>query len=131
MRVLFAGQPVETPSVCRADEGQIDATTPVGLVGDVDVRVEAADDPENGASLVLRFMERQPQRPYCRHIDRQRLRARREELGLTQTEVANRIKSKQSYISKLETGKWTDAPDDLYVRLAELYGMPLSSFLRQ
>jgi hypothetical protein len=29
-----------------------------------------------------------------------------------------------------ETGKWKGAPDDLFARLAEVYGMPLSSFVK-
>jgi transcriptional regulator with XRE-family HTH domain len=127
--VLFGGHPVETPPVCRPAAGEIDVTTPVGLIGDVDLRVEAADDPGNGDCVVLRFMERQVPRPYHRHINRHRLAAWRERRKLTQKEVAERIGSKQPYISALETGKRTDALDEVYVRLAEVYGVPLSSFL--
>jgi hypothetical protein len=131
VRVLFAGQPAETPPVCRPAAGEIDLTTPVGLVGDVEVRVEAADDAGNGDGVVLRFMERQVPRPYHKHIDVQRLRARREQLGLTQKQVADRVGSFQPYISRLEREKWLDAPDDLFVLLAEVYGVPLSSFVKQ
>ncbi len=143
VRVLFAGQPVETPPVCRPTAGEIDATTPVGLVGDVEVRVEAADEPTNGAVLVLRFMEREPRRPYSQHIDGRRLAARREDLHLSQTEVAKRlvaahpeisqvgrIKDWRPYISQIENERWSKAPDDLYLWLAELYGKPLSSFVK-
>jgi transcriptional regulator with XRE-family HTH domain len=129
VRVLFAGKPTTGAVVCRPVVGEVDVTTPVGLVGDVEVRVEARDDPSNGAALVLRFMEREVPRPYHRHISGQRLRVRREALGLTQKQVAERTGSKQPYISALERNKWAGAPDELYVRLAEVYGMPLSSFL--
>lgn len=131
VRVLFAGQPALTPPVCRPNAGEIDVTTPVGLVGDVEVRIEAADDQGNADAAVLRFTERQVPRPYHQHLDRQRLRARREQLGLKQKDVAELVGSKQPYISSLETGKWADAPDELYARLAEVYRMPLSSFLKQ
>jgi hypothetical protein len=130
MRVLFAGQPAGMPPVCRPATGEIDATTPVGLVGDVDVRVEAADDPGNGETVKLRFMVREVPRPYHRHLDPQRLRTRREQMGLTQKQVAERVGSFQPHISKLERGKWP-APDDLFVRLAEVYRLPLSSFVKQ
>jgi DNA-binding XRE family transcriptional regulator len=131
VRVLFAGQTVLAQPVCRPAEGQIDATTPTGLVGDVEVRVEARDDPDNAACLLLRFVEREVPRPYCRHIDRRRLKARREELKLTQKDVAQQVGSLQPYISRLETGRWTDAPDELFVRLAEVYGLPLSQLLKR
>ena len=62
--------------MCRPNVSEIDATTPVGLVGDVEIRVEASDNPGNGDVVVLRFMERQVPRPYHQYIDRQRLRSR-------------------------------------------------------
>jgi hypothetical protein len=143
VRVLFASQVAETPPVCRPATGEVDVTTPVGLVGDVEVRVEAAEDSGNGDTLVLRFMEREPPRPYRDHIDGRRLAARREQLGLKQKEVGNqlvvahpeisqisRVKDWQPYISRVENETWEKAPDDLYLWLAELYGMPLSSFLK-
>jgi transcriptional regulator with XRE-family HTH domain len=57
-----------------------------------------------------------------------RLRARRELLGLSQQTVAARIGTNQTRVSQLERGKWK-APDAVYVRLAECYGVPLSHFL--
>jgi hypothetical protein len=131
VRVLFAGQPAPMQPVCRPGVGQIDVTTPTGLVDDVEVRVEAMDDPNNAACLILRFVEREVPRPYCRHVDRGRLKARREELKLKQKEVAQQVGSLQPHISRLETGKWADAPDELFVRLAERYGVPLSHFLKR
>jgi hypothetical protein len=143
VQVLFAGQPASALPVCRPSLGEIDATTPVGLVGDVEVQVKAADDPGNGGTLMLRFMEREVPRPYREHIAGERLKARRLELGLNQKEVAERLQSShpdisqlsrakgwQPYISKLEKEAWQKAPDQVYVWLAEVYGMPLSSFLK-
>ena len=144
VRVLFAGKAADNPPTCRPDAGEIDVTTPVGHVGDVEIRVEAADDAGNGDFLLLRFMERPVPRPYRLHIDGQRLRARRQELSMTQREAADRVRSLKSdiselqrvknwqpYICRVEAESWNNAPDELYVRLAELYGKPLSSFLRQ
>ena len=63
-------------------------------------------------------------------VDPQRLKERREHLSLTQKQVAERVGTQQPYISQLERGKWKNAPDDIYVRVAEMYGMPLSQFLK-
>jgi hypothetical protein len=144
VRVLFGGQEIQTPHVCRPEAGEIDVTSPVGLVGDVEVRVEAVDEPGDGDCLILLFMERQVPRPYRQHIDSQRLKDRRLELKLSQKDVANRlldshpeisklsrVKDWQPYVSRVENGTWRTAPDDLYVWLAELYGRPLSSFAKQ
>jgi hypothetical protein len=135
VRVLFAGEPAPIPPVCRPNDGEIDVTTPTGLVGDVEVRAQAADDPNNGAALTLRFLEREVPRPYREHIDGKKLQKRRKELGLTQYVVAKRVsdnqyKVTQDKISALERGVWKGVPEDLYNRLAELYGQPLSSFRR-
>jgi hypothetical protein len=132
VRVLFDGQEAETPPVCRPAAGEIDVTTPVGPVGDVQVRVQAAEGPDNGDCVVLRFMERPVPRPYHQHIDGQLLKKRREQLGLSQKQVADLVSSLQPTISRLETGrrKGNPPPDDLFVRLAEVYGKPLSSFVK-
>ncbi len=131
VRVLFNGTAAPTQPICRPAVGEIDVTTPTELEGEIAVRVEAADDAGNGANLPLRFLSRSVPRPYCRCIDGQRLKARRRELGLTQEAVAERVGTLGQYVSRLETGKWTKASDDLYVRLAELYGKPLSSFQKR
>jgi hypothetical protein len=131
VQVLFSGQAVATPITCRPKDGEIDVTTPVGLLGDVEVRVQATDEPQNYACLTLRFETRQLPRPYCMHIDRLRLKARREAIPMTQKAVGDKVGCSQSKISNLETGRWTNAPDDLYERLADLYGQPLSAFLKQ
>jgi hypothetical protein len=143
VRVTFAGQPSPSQPVCRPAVGEVDVTTPTGLIGDVEVCVEAADAAENASSLKLRFVEREVPRPYRQHIDGQRLRARRLECRLTQKDVADRVQSLQPkipqlqrvkdwqpYISRVENERWDDAPDELYVRLAEVYEKPLSYFLR-
>jgi hypothetical protein len=144
VRVLFAGQPTEIPPVCRPGAGEIDVTTPAGPMGDVEVSVEAADDSANADNLMLRFMEREVPRPYRKHLAGQRLKSRRQELQLTQKEVAeqvrslpsgiselSRVKDWQPYISRVENESWDKAPDELYVLLAETYRLPLSFFLRQ
>jgi hypothetical protein len=131
VQVLFAGNPASILPICRPEKGEIDATPPTGLLGDVEVRVQSVDKPDNADSLVLRFVEREVPRPYCKHLDRRILRARREELKLTQQHVAEQVGSSQYRISHLEIGRWTDPPDELFVRLAKLYGLPLRHFLKQ
>ena len=130
VRIFFAGRPAPTPPICRPEVGEIDVTPPADLEGDIEVRVEAANDASNGASLLLRFLAQSLPRPYCRCIDPQQLKIRRLELDLTQTSVAERVGTRQQYISRLERGDWAKVPDDLYVRLAELYDRPLSYFQR-
>ncbi len=128
VRVLFNGQPAPTPPICRPADGEIDVTTPTELEGEVEVRVEATADAENGASLRLHFLARPVPRPYARSLDRQKLKDRRLELKLTQATVAERVGTLQPYISLLERGKWAKAPDNLFFDLAELYEKPLSYF---
>jgi DNA-binding XRE family transcriptional regulator len=131
VQVLFGTASPPTAPVCRPVDGEVDVTTPTGLVGDIEVMVQAADNPANKASLSLRFVQREVPRPYCQHIDRHLLKARREQLKLTQKQVADQVGTQQPYLSQLETGKWTKAPDEVYVRLAKVYGTPLSAFLQR
>ena len=107
------------------------------------VRVQAADDPATGDSLMLRFAVQLPQRPYREHISGQRLQDARLKRQLTQKQAADgllanpnipelsRLKHWQLYIGKVENEKWDKAPDELYTELAELYGVPLSSLQKQ
>ena len=57
-----------------------------------------------------------------------RLKAAREEAGLTQVDVAKRLKKPQSFVSKSESGERRVDPVELRY-LAELYGKPFSYFL--
>jgi len=57
-----------------------------------------------------------------------RLKAARIEAGLTQVDVAQRLKKPQSFISKFETGERRIDPVELR-HLAEIYGKVPTDFL--
>jgi transcriptional regulator with XRE-family HTH domain len=56
-----------------------------------------------------------------------KLRAARVDAGLTQVDVAKRLKKPQSFVSKFETGERRVDPVEL-CHLAQLYGKPASYF---
>lgn len=58
-----------------------------------------------------------------------RLRRAREETGLTQVEVAKRVKRPQSFVSKIESGERRVDVVEL-VEIARIYGKPLGFFVR-
>ncbi|MBL8802952.1 MAG: helix-turn-helix transcriptional regulator [Planctomycetes bacterium] len=58
----------------------------------------------------------------------QRLRAARVESGLTQVEVARRLRKPQSFVSKCESGeRRVDAIE--FADMAKLYGKPMESLV--
>lgn len=57
-----------------------------------------------------------------------RLRQARVEAGLTQDVVAQRLATRQAYVSKVERGERRLDPIEL-LRFAELYGKPVTWFL--
>jgi transcriptional regulator with XRE-family HTH domain len=57
-----------------------------------------------------------------------KLKAARIEAGLTQVDVAHRLKKPQSFISKFETGERRIDPVELR-HLAEIYGKALADLL--
>ncbi|MDA2935313.1 helix-turn-helix domain-containing protein [Acidobacteria bacterium AH-259-D05] len=57
-----------------------------------------------------------------------RLKAAREEAGLTQVDVARRLKKPQSFVSKSESGERRLDPVELRY-LAEIYEKPLDYFV--
>ena len=59
-----------------------------------------------------------------------RLRAARERAGLTQADVAKRLRKPQSYVSKCEAGERRVDVVEL-VAFARLYGRPLDFFVGQ
>lgn len=57
-----------------------------------------------------------------------KLRIAREEAGLSQMEVARRIRRNQTFVSKIELGERRVDPVELR-HLAEIYGKPISFFI--
>jgi transcriptional regulator with XRE-family HTH domain len=59
-----------------------------------------------------------------------RLKSAREDAGLTQVQVAEKLKKPQSYVSKVEAGERRLDPIELS-RFAKLYGKSVSYFVTQ
>jgi XRE family transcriptional regulator of biofilm formation len=57
------------------------------------------------------------------------LKARREEKGLTQVELAKRAKVTQTYIAKLESGDKKNPSLEILQRLAKALGVPVTELL--
>jgi DNA-binding XRE family transcriptional regulator len=134
VEVYFNQQQVE-PVTCRPDQGQIEVTTQIERVlnvsyVEVDVRVQACNNPANSAAITLFVVGCEVPRPYHQHIDRQLLRQRRNDVRLTQTEVGMQLGRSQSYIAQLEGGR-NQPSDEIFIALARLYRRPLAAFMRQ
>ena len=61
---------------------------------------------------------------------KERLRQAREEAGLTQVQVAKKLKRHQSYVSNIELGEQRVDVVELQ-RLAKIYGKDISYFVRK
>jgi hypothetical protein len=130
VQVFFAGQQAERVT-CRPEQGQIDVTTPTGLKGEVEVRVQAADDAGNAACLPIFFQEREEvPKPYHQHIDRKLLKERRQQLKLTQRQVEKQLGKSASFLTALETGR-SKPGDDIFDKLAQIYQRPLEEFRKK
>jgi DNA-binding XRE family transcriptional regulator len=129
VKVFLAGRPI-TPVIYQPNEGStevIEITTPTGFLGEIDVRVQSADDAERFATTKLLFVDSLP-RPYAPHVDRQKFKQRRwDELKLNQTQLEELVGVNQSKISQFERGKW-NPPDDFIERLAHALGRTVADF---
>jgi len=129
VRVAFGELPA-VDAVCRPAEGEIEATAPAGLRGDVQVRVEDAADAENWAIIALRYADRTPSKPYCNSLSGAKFRKQRLALGLIQKEVAKRIGVHVNTIGNIERETLSGRADENYEKLAKCYEKPLHFFLR-
>jgi transcriptional regulator with XRE-family HTH domain len=59
----------------------------------------------------------------------ERLKAVREESGLSQVDIAQRLRRPQSFVSKIESGERRIDPVELR-HLAQIYGKSISYFLK-
>jgi DNA-binding XRE family transcriptional regulator len=127
--VSLAGRPI-TPVTYHPNEGStevIEITTPVGFLGEVEVRVQAVDDSRRFATTKLLFVD-PPPRPYSQYVDRQKMRQRRsDELKLNQTQLGDLVGVNQARISAFERGKWHPS-DDFIERLAQALGCTIADF---
>jgi hypothetical protein len=126
--VFLAGRPI-TPVTYHPNEGSmevIEVTTPVGLLGEVEVRVQAADDPSRFATANLRFTDSLP-RPYARHIDRGKMKKRRKEMGLIQLAIGTQVGLTAKKISDFELDRWNPS-DDIIERIVSALGGTLADF---
>lgn len=126
---VFFGK-IEAEKVnCQADNGEIHMVAPESRHGPVQVRVMAADDSDERETFIrFQFAEREPLRPYSKTISRQKLQRARNDLGLTQAEVARQIGYSSGYMSQLENGR-NNPPDRVFEQLAEIYQVPLSDLV--
>jgi DNA-binding XRE family transcriptional regulator len=128
VKVFLAGHPI-LPVTYHADAGStevIEITTPLGLLGDIEVRVQAVDDPQRFATATLRFVDSFP-RPYYKYVDRQKMKDRRTVMGLNQTQLGAQVGVNQTRISQFERNKW-NPPDDVIERMAAVLGGCVADF---
>jgi hypothetical protein len=127
--VLLANHKI-IPVTYHPNEGStevLEITTPVGLLGEVEVRVQAADDSQRFATVKLRFEDPVP-RPYAQHLDRQKFRRRREEMGLWQIDVARKVDGLTARsISDFEVNHW-NPPDEIIELIATALGRSVADF---
>ncbi len=103
--------------------------------GEFPIEIRDAYNKENRATALL-FVESaaeekpKAQRPYAKSLDRQLLRNKREELGLTQKEVAQKIGKYASYVSELERD-YNKPDDEVFEALCQLYGESVDAFIKQ
>jgi DNA-binding XRE family transcriptional regulator len=120
-----------TAVVCKPQEGYLEAVVPTGLAGDVVLTVRDTHDATNAATMTLNVTAINVPRPFGKYIDRQKLKTRREELGLTLQQVAAKVGCSAGSISHLETGRTKKPHDAIFEKLAAAYGRPLRDFIKQ
>jgi DNA-binding XRE family transcriptional regulator len=126
--VCLAGRPI-TPVTYHPNQGStevIEITTPVGLLGEVEVRVQAADDSQRFATAKLRFVDAPP-RPYAQNVDREKIRMRRMKQGLNQTQLGAHVGVSQTKISQFERNKWHPS-DEAIERIVAALGGTVAEF---
>jgi DNA-binding XRE family transcriptional regulator len=125
--VFLAGRAM-SPVTYHPNEGStevIEITTPVGLLGEVEVRVQA-DDSRRFATAKLRFVD-SPPRPYAQYVDREKIRTRRMEMGMNQTQLGGRVGVTQTNISRFELNRWSP-PDEVIERIVTALGGTVVDF---
>lgn len=126
--VFLAGRPI-APVTYHANEGTteiIEITTPVGLLGEIEVRIQAADDSQRFATAKLWFVD-PPPRPYASHMDRAKIKKRRLALNLSQTQLGARVGLNQTRVSSFETGKW-DPSDEVIMKMVTALDGTIADF---
>ena len=137
VQVLFNGRLLPDAILNKVPaEGRLRVKPPPQLpLGQVQVCVEEDGNPQNYACLNLTVRADDLPRPFCQSMDANKFRERRKYLmrldpKFTQKWVAEQIGHNAYKLSQFETGKWNNAPDEIYEKLANLYSKPLSDFLR-
>jgi DNA-binding XRE family transcriptional regulator len=126
--VFLAGRPI-TPITYHPNEGStevIEIITPVGLLGEIEVRVQAVNDSQRFATAKLRFVDSLP-RPYALHVDRDKIRNRRVTMNLSQTQLGAEAGVNQTNISRFERNRW-NPPDEIIERIAAALGGTVTDF---
>ncbi len=128
MAVFLDGRPI-APVTYHPNEGStevIEITTPTGLLGEIEVRVQAADGPQRLATTKLQFVDPVP-RPYALHIDRAKIRKRRREIGLIQIQIGTQVGLSAARIGRFENDKWNPS-DDIIERIVAVLGGTIADF---
>jgi DNA-binding XRE family transcriptional regulator len=126
--VVFFGDKQAVQAKSRPGRKEIEATPPKGLAGSVEVRVVAPDGRD--ARIALHFLTDPIPRPYYKHLDGQKFKAKRLQLGHIQAEVATLIGRSTTYIWQIENGL-NKPSDDTYEKIANYFNTPLVEFLKE
>jgi hypothetical protein len=126
--VFLAGRLI-SPVIYHPNEGSmevIEITTPVGLLGEVEVRVQAADDAQRFATTKLQFVD-PPPRPYAQYVDREKIRKRRTELGKSARTLGAEAGVTGPWIGRFEHNTWNPS-DDVIERIVAALGGTVADF---
>jgi hypothetical protein len=126
--VFLNGRPI-TPVLPQPNEGStevIEITTPIGLLGEVEVRVQAADDPQRFATAKLLFVD-PPPRPYAQHVDREKIKKRRLELGMSPGGLGAEAGVSGGWLGRFERNSWNPS-DDVIERIVSALGGTVADF---
>ncbi len=128
VNVFLAGRPIAPVTYHPKQDSTevIEFTTPVGLQGDIEVRVQAIDDPQRFATTTLQVVDPFP-RPYAHHVDRSKMRARRTQMGLNQTKFGEYVGLNVGKISGFERSTWSP-PDALIEKMVAVLGGTLADY---
>jgi DNA-binding XRE family transcriptional regulator len=88
--------------------------------------VQAADDSHHFATARMRFMDSFP-RPYSVHVDRDKIKKRRVERHLNQSQLGALIGQHQTNISRFERNRW-DPSDEVIEQIAAALSATVADF---
>lgn len=129
--VLFNETPPPTPPVADPKAGTVSVPTPLGLAGEVRLRIADVLEPTRLAEARMNFHSPSPLLPIER-VDYAKIKTVREGIvpKLFQSKVTELLGLKEGYLSRLERGMVKTVPEDFLRALAELYRVDVAVFLK-